>query len=321
MGNAGVMSSASHSQEGPDEAREEAGELGREADLGPAGGLGGSLATAPTEIRDVAFATSVRGYHRGQVDSYVERVNRVIAELEVGHSPQSAVKHALDRVGEQTAGVLQRAREVAEELTTTALAESEHATRRAKVEAEELIGKAQDLAERLQEDSSRDAEEMVALARERAQESVKQAEERVRLAEEQAQARLRVLQQEIQAATEARRELLEELRATAVELEEFAGGALARHTAGPAAKGAADAPTETLPARTAAGAARARAVAEGDDQQSAEGAATGDEPQAGSEAEHGTGAQGKRYRPASAASRGSAGGETRPRPSRAGASG
>src|SRR5262249_30706117 len=34
----------------------------------------------PSDVRDVSFHTSVRGYERREVDRYVQRVNRVIAE-------------------------------------------------------------------------------------------------------------------------------------------------------------------------------------------------------------------------------------------------
>src|SRR5689334_20627668 len=54
----------------------------------------------PASLRDVSFSSAVRGYDRREVDAYVKRVNHVIAELEIGQSPESAVKHALDRVGE-----------------------------------------------------------------------------------------------------------------------------------------------------------------------------------------------------------------------------
>jgi DivIVA domain-containing protein len=67
----------------------------------------------PKEIRNVSFPGSVRGYDRGAVDAYVKSVNRVIAELEIGSSPRAAVRHALEQVGEQTSGILQRSREAA----------------------------------------------------------------------------------------------------------------------------------------------------------------------------------------------------------------
>jgi DivIVA domain-containing protein len=221
-------------------------------------GFGGLLRAVPPEIRDVSFATVVRGYHRAEVDAYVEQVNRVIAELEIGHSPQSAVKHALDRVGEQTSGVLQRAREVAEELTTTALAESQHATRRAKVEAEETIENARAQAQELREEASREAQELLARAREQADGQLKRAEERSRLTQREAEIRLGSLHGEIEAATNARRALLDELRQTAVEIEQFASAAMAEQSAAASTEPVPEAPTEKLPARTAAGAARAR---------------------------------------------------------------
>ena len=60
----------------------------------------------PADIRNVQFPVSVRGYDRDAVETYVKRVNHVIAELEVSRSPRAAVRHALDRVGKQTVTVL-----------------------------------------------------------------------------------------------------------------------------------------------------------------------------------------------------------------------
>jgi uncharacterized protein with HEPN domain len=71
----------------------------------------------PTEIRDVCFRSLFAATNRRAVDAYVKRV---IAELEVGRSPQAAVRHALEQLGEQTSGILQRARETAEEITASA---------------------------------------------------------------------------------------------------------------------------------------------------------------------------------------------------------
>ena len=44
----------------------------------------------PAEFRDVSFGPAVGGYNRKQVDAYVERVNRLIAELEISRSPEKA---------------------------------------------------------------------------------------------------------------------------------------------------------------------------------------------------------------------------------------
>jgi DivIVA domain-containing protein len=212
----------------------------------PRRGLAGEV---PAEIRNVSFSRVMRGYDRREVDAYVEQVNCVIAELEIGRSPQSAVKHALDRVGEQTSGVLQRAREVADELTATALAEAEHATRRASVEAEELLEKAQMQAHQLRAQSQEEAEEILARARAEATESVERAEEQVRTLQAGAEGRLRALQADIEESVAKRRRLLEELQRTASELDEFASGAIAHPQSEEPDAGSRDAPTEPLQAK------------------------------------------------------------------------
>jgi DivIVA domain-containing protein len=204
----------------------------------------------PADIRDVSFPTVVRGYDRRAVDAYVERVNRVIAELEISRSPQAAVKHALDRVGQQTSGVLQRAREVADELTTTALAEAEHATHRAEVEAEEILEKAQMQAHQLRGQSKEEADEILARARAEAAESLERAAEQARTLQESAEGRLRALQADIEASANTRREVLDELRRTAAELEEFASGAIKRSEPPDADEPRAEAPTERIAAKT-----------------------------------------------------------------------
>jgi DivIVA domain-containing protein len=93
----------------------------------------------PTEIRNVSFPVSVRGYDRRAVDAYVKHVNRAIAELEVGRSPQAAVRHALEQLREQTSGILQRAQETAEEITAKARQEAEASTAREKAEAAAFV--------------------------------------------------------------------------------------------------------------------------------------------------------------------------------------
>ena len=201
----------------------------------------------PAEIRDVSFSTVMRGYDRRAVDAYVEQVNRVIAELEISRSPQSAIKHALDRVGEQTSGVLLRAREVADELTSTALAEAEHATRRATVEAEEILEKAQMQAHQLRAQSKEEAEEILARVRAEAAGTVERTEEQVRTLQEGAEGRLRALQADIEASAAKRGELLEQLRRTASELDEFASGAINRPQPEDAAAPSPGPPTERLP--------------------------------------------------------------------------
>jgi DivIVA domain-containing protein len=182
----------------------------------------------PREIRDVSFPAAVRGYERRAVDAYVESVNRVIAELEVGSSPQAAVRRALDRVGEQTSGVLQRAREVAEEITSTALAEAEEITSRAKAEAEQSLEEVKLQSHQLRGRSKEEADQILAKAQAAAAEQLRQAEEQTRSVREEAEERLRALQGDTDVIWDVRRKLLEDLPRMASELMEVAGAAAAR---------------------------------------------------------------------------------------------
>src|SRR5437773_5996182 len=89
-------------------------------------------ARVPADIRNVSFPIAMRGYDRDAVEAYVRRVNRVIAELEVTRSPQAAVRHAVERVSEQTKTILEEARGSAEKITATAQAEADEIVAQAK---------------------------------------------------------------------------------------------------------------------------------------------------------------------------------------------
>jgi DivIVA domain-containing protein len=93
----------------------------------------------PTDLLNVSFPAALRGYDRGAVDAYVERINRVIAELKVSASPRAAVTHALEQTEQQVSGLLQRARETGEELTASARQEADEIRAGAKAEAAELL--------------------------------------------------------------------------------------------------------------------------------------------------------------------------------------
>jgi cell division septum initiation protein DivIVA len=195
----------------------------------------------PENIRDPSFPAAVRGYDRRAVDTYVERVNTLIAELQVSGSPQAAVRHALDRIGEQTSGILQRTRETAEEITTSAREEAEETTARAKAEAQDITTDAQRLASDAISRASAEADELVAAARTEADEILArandqsentlararvQAEARVRQVEqeiaslrEDAAARMLSLNADIAAISDERRTLLDEIRQIAARLQ------------------------------------------------------------------------------------------------------
>jgi DivIVA domain-containing protein len=88
--------------------------------------------------RDVDFPVVLRGYDRAAVDRYVEEVNQAIAELEISSSPQSAIRHALEQVSEETSGLLQRAHETADEITARSRAQADDRLQRAQNESEEV---------------------------------------------------------------------------------------------------------------------------------------------------------------------------------------
>ncbi|MGH3083200.1 MAG: DivIVA domain-containing protein [Gaiellaceae bacterium] len=200
----------------------------------------------PAEIRNVSFPPSVRGYSRPAVDAYVQRVNRLIAELEVRSSPRAAVRHALNRVSEQVGGILERARESAEEITSSAREEAEESSARvkaeaaelvvnasaeadqAKAEAEQLRAKAKAEADELLAHAKAEAEETLARAQAEAAERLQRSEQELAVLREQGEARMRELQADTEAVWEERRELLDDSHGLARRLEELAKAAAAR---------------------------------------------------------------------------------------------
>jgi DivIVA domain-containing protein len=90
-------------------------------------------------LRQPEFPIALRGYDREAVDAYVDHVGRVIADLEAGRSPQAAIRHALDQVGEETSGILERAHETADEITTRSQAQATERLQQAEREARDII--------------------------------------------------------------------------------------------------------------------------------------------------------------------------------------
>jgi DivIVA domain-containing protein len=187
------------------------------------------------DIRDVSFPSSRRGYDRRAVDAYVRRVNRVIAELEVGRSPRSAVRHALNRVAERVGGILEQARQTAEEIIGSAREEAEETIARAKAEAADLVVNASADADGTRAEATEllagaraEAEETLVRSRAKADELVQRAREAVAALREQAEAQMRELQVDNEVVWEKRREMLDDMRALAARLEEAAGSAAAR---------------------------------------------------------------------------------------------
>ena len=191
--------------------------------------------TVPTEIRNASFPVSVRGYDRHAVDAYVKNVNRVIAELEVSRSPQAAVRHAVERVSEQTKAILQEARESAERITDTAREEADQIMAEAKAKAADLVVNADANAERvnaeshqLLADTEAKADRILAKAKEEAAEHRRQAEEELAELHNQADARMRDLQADTDAVWKERDGLLDEIEGMAGRLQEAARQAATR---------------------------------------------------------------------------------------------
>jgi DivIVA domain-containing protein len=139
--------------------------------------------SAADRLRDRTFPVAVRGYDRRAVDEFVQEALELVAELEGRQSRESVVQRALDEVGEETAGILQRAHETADEISARSRAQAEGRIQRAEREAEIMRRQADEYSqqvvvdtkllweERLQliEDIRRLADEVLATADEAAE--------------------------------------------------------------------------------------------------------------------------------------------------------
>jgi DivIVA domain-containing protein len=189
----------------------------------------------PADIRSPAFAVVVRGYDRPAVEAYVNRVNRVIAELEVSRSPQAAVRHALDRVGKQTIAVLQEARESADRLMEAAREEAEAGRARAKEEAAKLVVNASAEADRTRTEAEQvlasarqEASQILEHARVTAAQKLKETEDEIAALQAQAEVRRREVQEDTDRVLAQRHELLDDVHEMAGRLQQLASEAAAR---------------------------------------------------------------------------------------------
>jgi DivIVA domain-containing protein len=211
----------------------------------------------PQDLLDVSFPVSVRGYDRGAVGAYIERVNRVIAELKVRSSPPAAVRHALEQAEEKAQGLLRAAREAGEEITTSAQREAEQNTASAKAEAAELlvntsadadrikaeadqliadarteadaaVAKAQSEADELRAEAKAEAQNTLARAQAEADERLRRLKEELAALRKEAETRRGEIQADTEAVWKERHELLEDVRRMASGLVDLANAAAAR---------------------------------------------------------------------------------------------
>jgi DivIVA domain-containing protein len=94
--------------------------------------------SASDRIADRDFPLAVRGYDRHAVDEFVQEVLEIVADLEGSQTRESVVQRALDEIGEETAGILQRAHETADEIAARSRAQAEGRIQRAEREADML---------------------------------------------------------------------------------------------------------------------------------------------------------------------------------------
>jgi DivIVA domain-containing protein len=105
--------------------------------------------SATERIANRDFPLAVRGYDRSAVDAFVQEVLALVSELEGRQTRETVVQRALDEIGEETAGILQRAHETADEIAARSRAQAEGRIQRAEREADMLRQQAEAYSEQL----------------------------------------------------------------------------------------------------------------------------------------------------------------------------
>jgi len=117
------------------------------------------LATLPDNpmpvVADVDFPTALRGYDRFAVDAYVQKTSQLVAELQATRSPDAAIRRALERVGEEVSGILQRAHETAERITAQSRSEAEDRLEESRREAAQIVSGAEQRVRELDAETDR----------------------------------------------------------------------------------------------------------------------------------------------------------------------
>jgi hypothetical protein len=101
------------------------------------------------------FPIALRGYDRLAVDEYVRQTSQLVAELQSTRSPDAAIRRALERLGEQISGILQRAHDTAEQITTQSRADAEDRLVSAREEALQITAAAEQRVRDLDADTDR----------------------------------------------------------------------------------------------------------------------------------------------------------------------
>jgi hypothetical protein len=111
-----------------------------------------SPAEPPPRVR-ADFPIAFRGYDRIVVDEHLAALEEEVLELHASRSPQAAVRRELERVGAETAAILQRAHEAADEVARRSRARADQRIAEAEREAERIRGEAEAHVRRLDRDT------------------------------------------------------------------------------------------------------------------------------------------------------------------------
>jgi hypothetical protein len=106
-------------------------------------------ASASERLREANFPMVVRGYHRQTVDLFIAELLELVEDLESHQTREGVVQKALGELGEETAGILQRAHETADDITARSRAQADARLQRAEREAEILRRDADEYAEQV----------------------------------------------------------------------------------------------------------------------------------------------------------------------------
>lgn len=92
--------------------------------------------SAADDLAARSFPVAMRGYERAAVDAFVREVLELVRELESRQSEESIIQRKLEEVGEETAGILQRAHETADEIAARSRSQADGRLQRAEREAD-----------------------------------------------------------------------------------------------------------------------------------------------------------------------------------------
>ena len=106
-------------------------------------------ASASQLLREANFPLVMRGYDRHASTSSWTSCSPLVQDLESRQTREGVVQKALDELGEETAGILQRAHETADDITSRSRAQADARLQRAEREAEILRRDADEYAEQV----------------------------------------------------------------------------------------------------------------------------------------------------------------------------